>query len=149
MIRIRNTDTKCRTCPKRGYVNAEQGSNMQRHPIRIVNCNDYVSASSHPRHPSRCCGFWTARGGADKAAWQSPGAKIGQRRPGGAACAKNVFLVEGTGLGRFGNKSKCSLRSLSDATHGSDHMRLMPIDPDRTTRSCRPWVTPANPPKLS
>jgi hypothetical protein len=43
---------------------------------------------------------------------------------------------------------KCLLRSLSDATHGSDHMRLIPIDLDRATRSCRPWVTPVNPPKL-
>ena len=38
------------------------------------------SASSRPRNPSLRCGFWTARGGAVKVAWQSSRTKIEQRR---------------------------------------------------------------------
>ena len=67
---------------------------------------------------------------------------------GGVVCRKRIPSGGGGPWPIWRQIEKCSLRSLSDAAHGSDHMRLMPIDPDRARRSHRPWVTPPNPPKL-
>jgi hypothetical protein len=64
------------------------------------------SAPAHPRRLGRRCGVWVAPDGAGKAAWQSCRARIEQRRPGGALSAGKVPLVEGAGLGRFGNIAK-------------------------------------------